>query len=106
MPAAPPMNMAAAMILVTKKPIATGTPSIISPSAVPNRSEAAQYQAIARLVASRHGVGQRREEVLAPVQEARELDRHHQERDRDPADHHPARHVERAHVLLVVDVVL
>ena len=45
MPAAPPMKNAAPITLVTKKPIATGTPSIISPSAVPKSSVATQYQA-------------------------------------------------------------
>src|SRR5688500_18738777 len=105
MPAAPPMNKAAPSTLVTKKPIATGTPSPIRPSAVPKRSVATQYQAIAALVAAGQ-VAQGGEEVLPPPEEARELDRHHEERDRDPADDHPARHVERAHVLLVLHEVL
>jgi hypothetical protein len=47
MPGPPPMKNAAAMMLVTKKPIATGTPSIISPRAVPNSSVATQYHAMA-----------------------------------------------------------
>ena len=46
MPLAPPMKSAAASTLVTKKPIATGTPSTIRPSAVPKSSVATQYQAM------------------------------------------------------------
>jgi len=46
MPSGPPMKSMAAMTLVMKKPIATGMPSIISPSAEPNRISATQYQAI------------------------------------------------------------
>src|SRR5688572_30896114 len=94
MPGPPPMKNAAAMMLVTKKPIATGTPSIISPRAVPNSSVATQYQAISLFAGHRRSgrdVGQRGEEVLAPPEEARELDRHHEEGQRDEADDHPAR---------------
>src|SRR5262245_40192571 len=98
MPGPPPMNSTAASRLVARKPIATGTPNIISPRAVPKSSVAAQYQAM-RLGGD---VGQRCEEILAPLEKSRELDRHHQKRQRDPAHHHPARHVERAHVLLVL----
>src|SRR5688572_20988279 len=91
-PRPPPMNSIAASRLVARKPIATGTPSIIRPRAVPNSSVAAQYQPIGL----GRQIGERREEVLAPPQVARKLDRHHQERQRDPADHQPAREVHRA----------
>src|SRR5947207_1912425 len=102
MPGPPPMNSAAATMLVAKKAIATGMPSIISPTPRPNRSSAAQYhcmQGLLRLPA------EAAEEILAPHDEAQELDAHHRERQRDEADHHPARHVERAHVLLVLQEV-
>src|SRR3954471_2848561 len=101
MPGPPPMKIQAARMLVTKKPIATGTPNIIRPSAVPKRSVATQYQAMCL----GGDVRQRREEVLAAPQEARELDRHHQERERNPADDHPARHVKHTHFLLFADEV-
>ena len=42
------MKTMAATTLVMKKPIATGTPSIISPSAEPKRSSATQYQDMSR----------------------------------------------------------
>src|SRR5437773_1121645 len=102
MPGPPPMNSAAATMLVAKKAIATGMPSIISPTPRPNRSSAAQYhcmQDLLRLPAEAV------EEILAPHDEAQELDAHHGERQRDEADHYPARHVERAHVLLVLQEV-
>ena len=46
MPGPPPMKSTAAMTLVMKNPTATGMPSIISPSADPNRISATQYQAM------------------------------------------------------------
>ena len=46
MPGPPPMNSVAATMLVAKKAIATGMPSIISPTPRPNRSSAAQYHSI------------------------------------------------------------
>src|SRR5436309_6629886 len=88
MPGPPPMNSAAATMLVAKKAIATGMPSIISPTPRPNRSSAAQYhciQGLLRLPAEAD------EEILAPRDEAQELDAHHRERQRDEADHHPPR---------------
>src|SRR3989442_11203147 len=99
MPGPPPMNSAAATMLVAKKAIATGMPSIISPTPRPNRSSAAQYHCIQGLLRLPAEAAQ---EILAPHDEAQELDAHHGERQRDEADHHPARHVERAHVLLVL----
>src|SRR5918992_3537231 len=98
MPGPPPMKSTAAITLVMKKPTATGMPSIISPSADPNRISATQYQDMLGLGVRE--LAERREEILAPPEEARELDRHHQERKRDPADQQPARRVERAHVAL------
>src|SRR5688572_6420421 len=98
MPGPPPMKSTAAITLVMKKPTATGMPSIISPSAEPNRISATQYQDMLGLGVRE--LAEWREEVLAPPEEARELDRHHQERERNPADEQPARRVERAHVTL------
>src|SRR5204863_8927868 len=97
-----PMNSVAATMLVAKKAIATGMPSIISPTPRPNRSSAAQYHSIQDLLRL---PAEAAEEILAPHDEAQELDAHHRERQRDEADHHPARHVERAHVLLVLQEV-
>src|SRR5258708_3410960 len=51
-------------------------------------------------------LGERSEKVLATPEEARELDRHHEEGERDPADDHPTRRVEGAHVALRAEVVL
>src|SRR5438045_2151740 len=92
MPFPPPMNSIAATMLVAKKAIATGMPIIISVTPRPNRISATQYHSISGLF----GGGDGREEALATHDEAQELHRHHGERERDEAHHHPARHVERA----------
>src|SRR5262245_23378188 len=73
-PGAPPMKSHAAIRFAAKNAIATGIPSIIRPMLSPNRIRAAQYQSMS--------VDEGTEEVLAPDQEAQELDRHHAERQR------------------------
>src|SRR5688500_1173216 len=98
MPGPPPMKSTAAITVVMKKPTATGMPSIIRPSAEPKRISATQYQDMLGLGVRE--LAERREQVLAPPEEARKLDRHHQERERDPADQQPARRIERAHIAL------
>src|SRR5260221_3204869 len=95
MPFAPPMNSRAATILVAKKAIASGMPIIISATPRPNRIGATQYHSISGLFSGGDG----REEALAANDETQELQCHHGERQRDETDDHPARHVERAHVL-------
>src|SRR5436190_16122596 len=97
MPAAPPMNSSAAIRLAATNAIATGMPSIIRPTLRPNRMAAAQYHSIS---------AKRAEEILAAQHEAQELEPHHAEAERDEADHHPARHVEGADVLLVLQEVV
>src|SRR5258708_31647688 len=77
MPAPPPMKSTAAMTLVMKNPTATGMPSIISPSAEPNRITATQYQAMARLAAAQ--LAERREEIRAPPQGHPHLNRNNDE---------------------------
>src|SRR5688500_8035056 len=98
MPGPPPMKSTAAITLVMKKPTATGMPSIIRPSAEPNRISATQYQDMLGLGVRE--LAERREEVCAAPKEARQLDRHPQERERTPPDEKPARRVERAHVTI------
>src|SRR5258706_6475294 len=104
MPLPPPMNRMAATILVAKKAIATGRPSIISVTPRPNRITAAQYHSTALAPVFRLPA-ERPEEVLAAPQEAAELDRHHAEGDRDEDHDQPARHVHRAHVDVLERVV-
>src|SRR5437870_10738538 len=87
MPGPPPMNSAAATMLVAKKAIATGMPSIISPTPRPNRSSAAQYHCIQGLLRL---PAEAAEEILAPHDEAQELDAHHRERQRDEGHRVPA----------------
>src|SRR5438270_13552640 len=96
MPAPPPMKSTAAMTLVMKNPTATGMPSIISPSAEPNRITATQYQAMARVAAAQ--LGERRAEILPAPQEAAEPGRQRGEGKLDPAAHQPAGPVRGAHV--------
>src|SRR5258706_15610367 len=97
MPLPPPMNSMAATILVAKKAIATGMPSIISMTPRPNRITAAQYHSTALAPVFRLPA-ESAEEVLAAPQEAAELYRHHAEGDRDENHDQPARHVHRAHI--------
>src|SRR5438309_7657892 len=99
MPAPPPMKSAAATMLVAKKAIATGTPSIIKPTPRPKRIRAAQYHSTPLHLGLPGGAAQ---EIFPADEKAQEFDRHHGKRQRYEADHHPARHVERAHVLLVL----
>src|SRR5205823_12237890 len=54
MPDAPPMKKIAATMFVAKKAIATGTPSIMSPTPSPNSTAAAAYHCIAQTRSEEH----------------------------------------------------
>src|SRR3954470_6383108 len=103
MPVPPPMKSTAATRLVAKNAIATGTPSIISPIPRPKRITAAQYHSMGLLLLRLPG--EAAEEIFLSDEETQKLDRHHRERQRYETHDHPARHVERTHVLLVRQVV-
>src|SRR5512145_1463891 len=104
MPFAPPMKSMAATILEARKAIAIGMPSSISATISPKSSATAQYHSIGPLLFALGQPGAVR--ALAAHKQPGELDRHHAEGQRHRRHQHPARHVERAHVLLVGGVVL
>src|SRR6267142_2855650 len=87
--------------------IAIGMPTSISTTMRPSSSAMAQYHSIAlrrrvaRTLDESGAVG-----TLATDQQSEELERHHAEGERHGSGQHPARHVERTHVLFVAEVVL
>src|SRR3954469_11304325 len=93
-------------MLAPRNAIATGMPTSISATIKPSSSVTAQYHAIGLTadVAAVHEPGAVR--AFAAHQEPEEFDRHHAEGKRHEGDQHPARHVERAHILFVAEVVV